>query len=65
MQMRDPLHFALLKVITVMKIMDRMLFPQTYQSLIRQPRRRTYRKQYRTANIQGRCTDLLLSSEIW
>ena len=33
MQMRDPLHLALLKIITVMKILDKILFPQTHQPL--------------------------------
>ena len=43
MQMRDPLHLALLKIKTVMKILDKM-FSQTHQPLARPLRRRTHCK---------------------
>ena len=66
--MRDRLHLAWLQITLVMKKMTKMLLPQKYQIPARPLARSTAElaaNRYRTANGYGRCTDLLLSSEIW
>ena len=65
MLMRDRLHLAWPQIITVIKIMDKMLLPQKYQTPLARSDAKFAANRYRTANGYGRCTDLLLSSEIW
>ena len=63
--MRDRLHPAWPQIITVIK-MDKMLLPQKYQISARPLRRQIRCKPVpHSQRLRTRCTDLLLSSEIW